>query len=244
MQLDGIALDARDAAARIDHTVLAPDATRADMEKACAVARSYGFRAVFTNPYWSPLVAELLDGSGIAAGISAAFPLGSISTESKVREVMDVVERLDGKPCAVDMVTNIGLLKEKRYADYTADIRAVVRAVQGRAMEVKAILETSLLTPEEIRAACLCAAEASADYAKTSTGRAGAPSLEHIAIMKAALPPSVGVKFSGFGTLNAPELAICAFALGADLLGSPCGDVIVDALSSRYAALRVSLNAG
>lgn len=244
MRLDGIVLDAREAAARIDHTVLAPDATRADMEKACAAARDYGFRAVFTNPYWSPLVASLLDGSGIAAGISAAFPLGCISTASKVREVMDVVERLDGKPCAVDVVANIGLLKEKRYADYTADIRAVVRAAEGRTIEIKAILETSLLTPEEIRAACLCAAEAGVNYAKTSTGRAGAPSLGHIGLMKAALPPSVGVKFSGFGTLNAPELAICAFMLGADLLGSPCGNLIADALSSRYAALRVSLNAG
>lgn len=243
MRINGLDLTPSAVARRIDHTVLAPDATRADMEKACGLARDYGFRAVFTNPYWTPLIAELLDGSGIAAGISAAFPLGSISTESKIREVMDVVERLDGKPCAVDMVTNIALLKEKRYADYTADIRAVVRAVEGRAAEVKAILETSLLAPDEIRAACLCAAEAGANDAKTSTGRAGAPSLAHIGIMKAALPPSVGVKFSGFGTLNAPELAICAFALGADLLGSPCGDAIVDAIASRYASLSVSLNA-
>ena len=75
MRINGTVWSARDIAARIDHTVLAPDATRKDMENACALARAYGFKAVFTNPYWTPLVAELLDGSGIAAGISAAFPM-------------------------------------------------------------------------------------------------------------------------------------------------------------------------
>ena len=95
MRINGTVWSARDIAARIDHTVLAPDATRKDMENACALARAYGFKAVFTNPYWTPLVAELLDGSGIAAGISAAFPLGSLSTDAKVAEVMDAVARVD-----------------------------------------------------------------------------------------------------------------------------------------------------
>ncbi|MFQ8737871.1 MAG: hypothetical protein ACLSAH_19320 [Bilophila wadsworthia] len=145
MRINGTVWSARDIAARIDHTVLAPDATRKDMENACALARAYGFKAVFTNPYWTPLVAELLDGSGIAAGISAAFPLGSLSTDAKVAEVMDAVARVDGKPCAVDMVTNIALLKEGHFDDYTRDIAAVVNAVEGRGIIVKAILETSLL---------------------------------------------------------------------------------------------------
>ena len=205
------------------------------MENACALARAYGFKAVFTNPYWTPLIAELLDGSGIAAGISAAFPLGSLSTDAKVAEVMDAVARVDGKPCAVDMVTNIALLKEGHFADYTRDIAAVVNAVEGRGIIVKAILETSLLNAEEIRTACRCAAEAGVEFVKTSTGRAGAPALSHIRIMREALPAHVGIKFSGFGTLNAPELALWAFFLGADVLGSPCGDVVVDVLSSGYA---------
>lgn len=235
MRINGTLWSARDIAARIDHTVLAPDATRADMEKACSLAREYGFKAVFTNPYWTPLVAELLDGSGVAAGVSAAFPLGSLSTEAKVAEVMDAVEQVGGKPCAVDMVTNIGLLKEGRFDAYTRDIAAVVGAVEGRGIVVKAILETSLLDAEEIRTACRCAAEAGVDYVKTSTGRAGAPALSHIRVMREALPEGVGVKFSGFGTLNAPELALWAFFLGADVLGSPCGNVLVDTLASGYA---------
>ena len=170
MRINGTVWSARDIAARIDHTVLAPDATRKDMENACVLARAYGFKAVFTNPYWTPLVAELLDGSGIAAGISAAFPLGSLSTDAKVAEVMDAVARVDGKPCAVDMVTNIALLKEGHFDDYTRDIAAVVNAVEGRGIIVKAILETSLLNAEEIRTACRCAAEAGVDFVKTSTG--------------------------------------------------------------------------
>ena len=136
MRINGTVWSARDIAARIDHTVLAPDATRKDMENACALARAYGFKAVFTNPYWTPLIAELLDGSGIAAGISAAFPLGSLSTDAKVAEVMDAVARVDGKPCAVDMVTNIALLKEGHFDDYTRDIAAVVNAVEGRGIAV------------------------------------------------------------------------------------------------------------
>ena len=79
------------------------------------------------------------------------------------------------------------------------------------------------------------AAEAGVDYVKTSTGRAGAPALSHIRVMREALPEGVGVKFSGFGTLNAPELALWAFFLGADVLGSPCGNVLVDTLASGYA---------
>ena len=217
MRINGTVWSARDIAARIDHTVLAPDATRKDMENACALARAYGFKAVFTNPYWTPLVAELL------------------STDAKVAEVMDAVARVDGKPCAVDMVTNIALLKEGHFDDYTRDIAAVVNAVEGRGIIVKAILETSLLNAEEIRTACRCAAEAGVDFVKTSTGRAGAPALSHIRIMREALPAHVGIKFSGFGTLNAPELALWAFFLGADVLGSPCGDVVVDVLSSGYA---------
>ena len=213
MRINGTVWSARDIAARIDHTVLAPDATRKDMENACALARAYGFKAVFKNPYWTPLVAELLDGSGIAAGISAAFPLGSLSTDAKVAEVMDAVARVDGKPCAVDMVTDIALLKEGHFDDYTRDIAAVVNAVEGRGIIVKAILETSLLNAEEIRTACRCAAEAGVDFVKTSTGRAGAPALSHIRIMREALPAHVGIKFSGFGTLNAPELALWAFFL-------------------------------
>lgn len=92
---------------------------RKDMESACVLAWAYGFKAVFTSPYWTPLIAELLGGSGIAAGVSAAFPLGSLSTDAEVVEIMDIVVHVDGKPCAVDMVINIALLKEGYFDDYT-----------------------------------------------------------------------------------------------------------------------------
>ena len=137
MRINGTVWSARDIAAHIDHTVLAPDATRKDMENACALARAYGFKAVFTNPYWTPLVAGLLEGSGVAAGISAAFPLGSLSADAKVAEVMDAVARIDGRPCAVDMVANIALLKEGDFAGYTRDIATVVNAVKGRGIIVE-----------------------------------------------------------------------------------------------------------
>ena len=238
MIIEGKTWTRQEIASRIDHTVLAPDAVRSDVEQACTQARAYGFKAVFTNPYWTPLAAELLEGSGVAAGISAAFPLGSLSSAAKALEVEETLRRVKDRLCAVDMMTNEALLKEKRYAQYTEDIREVVKAASGRpGMVVKAIVETSLLEPEEIRAACACAAEAGVDFVKTSTGRGGAPNLFHIRIMKESLPPEVGVKFSGFGVHDCAELAFLAFVMGADLIGTPRGPFIVDALCDRYALL-------
>ena len=238
MKIAGKTWTALEIASRIDHTVLAPDAAAKDVEKACEEARKYRFKSVFTNPFWTPLVADLLDGTGIAAGISAAFPLGSISTKSKVLEVEDALNSAKGRLCAVDMVTNIGMLKEKRYAAYTADIAEVVRTAHDCAgTVVKAILETSLLSPEEIAVACRCASEAGVDFVKTSTGRSGPPLLSHIRIMRQAAAPGVGVKFSGFGTHNSAELACFAFMLGADLLGTPQGPYLVDMLTGDYEEL-------
>ncbi len=228
-------------AAHIDHTVLAPDAVRADIENACKAAREYHFHSVFTNPFWTPLVAELLEGTGVAAGISTAFPLGALSTREKVLSVREVLVQTKGKLCAVDMVTNIGLLKESCWDSYRDDIRAVVVAAReygGEKTEVKAILETSLLSDDELRTACVCAAEAGVNFVKTSTGRGGVPRLTHISIMKSSVPSGVGVKFSGFGTHNSAELAFMAFTLGADLLGSPQGPFLVDELCGRYASLK------
>ncbi len=235
MKIAGKKWTAREIASRIDHTVLAPDATARDVEKACDEARTYRFKSVFTNPVWTPLVAELLDGTGIAAGISAAFPLGAISTKAKALEVEDAINGAKGRLCAVDMVTNIGMLKEKRYAGYAADIAAIVKIARAHeGTVVKAILETSLLSDEEIAIACRCASEAGVDFVKTSTGRNGPPLLSHIRIMKQAVAPGVGVKFSGFGTHNSAELACFAFMLGADLLGTPQGPFLVDRLTGDY----------
>ncbi|MBP3730823.1 MAG: deoxyribose-phosphate aldolase [Mailhella sp.] len=241
MRINGKEWTAGDVASRIDHTVLSADATRADIERACALARSYGFKAVFTLPYWSSLVADLLEGSGVATGIPLAFPLGAMPAEAKIAETYAVMEIIAGRPCSVDVVANVSLLKEKRYREYTEDIRGVVKAASEQSgVVIKVILETAMLTDEEIVAGCKCAAEAGVHYAKTSTGRGGMPRLEHIGIMRRALPAEIGIKFSGFGTLNSAELAMMAFILGADLLGSPQGNVIVDKLCGVYGSLEFS----
>jgi len=233
---------AKDIAGRLDHTVLAPDATLAMIEKACELGRKYVFKSVVTNPCWAPTVAGLLKGSPVEACSVAAFPLGNTTTRNKVAEVAEIAALTEVHPLiSIDVVANLSLLKDKQYAAYTADMKAVVDTVKERGVSVKAILETALLSENEIAIACKCAVDAGITCVKTSTGRGGPPSLSHIALMRRSIPDNVLVKFSGFGTLNSPELAIMAFLLGADLLGTPQGDLITDTLSQQFVMLKAQL---
>jgi len=234
MRLQGKLWSASEIAARIDHTLLAPDATQADIELACDRGRKYGFNSVCVNPFWAPLVAEKLRGTSVKACSTIAFPLGNISTASKIAEGAEVWKKIAGHPCDMDFVSNISLLKDKQYDAYTRDMREFTDAMAQMGVNVKVILETGLLSDDEIRTACKCAVTAGVPCVKTSTGRAGPPSLDHIILMRANVPDSVKIKFSGFGTVNAPELALWGLLLGADLLGSPLGHLITDTLSGRY----------
>lgn len=240
MKLNGIALARPDLAARIDHTVLSPAATEQEVAESCALAVKHGFRAVFTNPYWSAFVAERLEGTGVMTGVSAAFPLGALPSRAKAAEVAAVLEEIGTRPVSVDVVANTGLLKQGLHAAYTEDLRAVASVAAAHGAECKVIIETALLGDEEIRVAAACAVEAGAAFVKTSTGRNGPPRLRDIAIMRAAMPPGAGIKFSGFGTHNGPEIAAMALAMGADLLGTPQGDVLLEALCGDYADMDIT----
>ncbi len=182
-------------AALIDHTLLKPEATAADIQKLCAEARHYRFASVCVNPCWVSLGARELAGSGVNVCTVAGFPLGA--SASAVKSFEAGVALRDGAR-EIDMVLNIGCLRGGSYDAVRDDIAAVVETAHLGGASVKVILETSLLTTEEKLAACRLAQEAGADFVKTSTGfsLAGATA-EDVTLMRRAVGPVMGVKASG-----------------------------------------------
>ena len=180
----------------IDHTLLKPDATAADVEKLCAEARQHGFFSVCVNPVFVPQVKKLLQGSTVKVCCVVGFPLGAQDPQIKLLEARKAIR--EGAQ-EVDMVVNVGALKGKDDALVLRDIRGVVEACKdGRALS-KVILETALLTDEEKVRACELSMRAGADYVKTSTGfSSGGATAEDIALMaRTVAPRKLGVKASG-----------------------------------------------
>jgi deoxyribose-phosphate aldolase len=150
----------------MDHTVLKADTTKETLKRFCDEAKEYGFASVCVNPANVPFVAEQLKGSKVAVCSVIGFPLGACTTFIKALEALEAVKNGAGE---VDMVINIGALKDKDYDYVKKDIEAVVNAAHPQA-EVKVIIETCFLTDEEKVTACKLAKDAGADFVKTSTG--------------------------------------------------------------------------
>lgn len=212
----------RELAAVIDHTLLKPDATIAQIAKICQEAREYYFKSVCINPYWVPYAAKLLNDSSVKVCTVIGFPLGATTTAAKAR---DAAEAVAAGAAEVDMVQNIGALKSGDYQTVLEDIRAVVRAVQGKAI-VKVILETGLLNDSEKIKSCQLAVESGADFVKTSTGfGAGGATVADIALMRRTVGPDFGVKASG--GVRDYETAMAMIQAGANRIGTSSGVAIV-----------------
>jgi len=239
MIINGIEYTQKKLAGMIDQTLLAADATEIQIRDLCRTARRYEFKSVCTNLYWTPIVTEELKDSCVDVCFVVGYPLGSVPTSCKVFEAREGIRLVAGKSAAIDMVTNIGLLKDKNYKQYTSDIQQVVAAGHDRGLEVKAILETGALTEDEIRKACACAAEAGVDFVKTSTGRGAMPLVKDVIVMKSAVPAKVGIKYSGFGNVNPTQLTIMGIKAGASRLGSPVGAMIVEEAEKYYGSLNI-----
>ncbi len=180
-------------ASMIDHTCLKPEATRAQIEKLCTEAKQYGFATVCVNPFRVAMCAELLKGSRVKVCTVIGFPLGANRAEVKALETVRACA--DGAE-EIDMVINIGALKDGNLAAVENDISSVVKAAQGR--PVKVILETALLTDAEIKSACAVAIIAGADFVKTSTGFGpGGATIAHVKLMKETVGNQLEVKASG-----------------------------------------------
>ncbi|MBZ0267396.1 deoxyribose-phosphate aldolase [bacterium] len=212
----------------IDHTILKPDAPRADLERLCAEARANRFASVCVQPWWVPLCADLLAGSSVKVCTVIGFPHGMNKPETKAFEGRRAIE--DGAT-ELDMVINIGALKSKDLGTVERDIRGVVETAHPRAT-VKVIMETAYLTDEEKAEGCALAKAAGADYVKTSTGFAsGGATVEDVALMRRVVGEDMGVKAAG-GIRDA-EIARRMIEAGATRLGASASLEIVRGSGSR-----------
>jgi deoxyribose-phosphate aldolase len=182
-------------AAVLDHTLLKPEATRAQVIQLCEEAAAYRFACAMVNPYWCGLASSVLAGTGVPVGVVVGFPLGASLTSSK-RDETERLLRLGAHD--VDMVMNIGLLKSGEYEAVQQDIHNIVELAHGSGAIVKVILETCLLTMEEKLRASELAMAAGADFLKTSTGfSTGGAKAEDIGLMRGVAGGRCGVKASG-----------------------------------------------
>ena len=212
----------QDLAKYIDHTLLKPDATAAQIGKLCAEAVEYGFASVCVNSCYASLAAKLLAGTDVAVCCVIGFPLGACTSEAKAFEAADAVKNGAKE---IDMVINVGAAKDGRWDAVEADIAAVVQAIDGRAL-LKVIIETCLLTDEEKLEACRAAVRAGADFVKTSTGfsKAGATAAD-VALMRRTVGPDVGVKAAG--GIRSYADAIAMIEAGAIRIGASAGIAIL-----------------
>jgi len=202
----------------IDHTLLKPQATKADIQKLCAEAKEYGFASVCVNPYHVLWAASLLQDSSVKVCTVIGFPLGASNRRTKIFEAEKAL--LEGAQ-ELDMVINLGALKENNYSLVANEIRGIVKATEGKAL-VKVIIETCYLTTEEKTRVCLLAKEEGADFVKTSTGfGSGGAVVEDVQLMRQIVGPQMGVKASG-GIRRLAE-AKAMIAAGANRLGTSAG---------------------
>jgi len=200
----------------IDHTLLKPEATPAEIERLCAEAAEHSFATVCVNPIYVALAANLLHGTPVAVCTVAGFPLGATSTPVKRFEALQV---LDDGATEVDMVIPIGRLKAGQHDVVRDDIYALAQLCHEQGALLKVILENALLTDEEKVSACRLAVEAGADFVKTSTGfaRSGA-TVADVALMRRTVGPEIGVKAAGGIRTYADALAM--IEAGANRLGA------------------------
>jgi deoxyribose-phosphate aldolase len=210
-------------ASMIDHTILKPDATPEEIVRLCGEAKKYKFASVCVNPSYVTLCSELLKATDVKVCTVIGFPLGATTAESKVFEAEQAINNGAGE---VDMVLNIGRLKQGDDGYVYNDILRVVQAAKNGKAVTKVILETCLLTDDEKIKACLICKYAGADFVKTSTGFSkGGATTSDVALMKFVVGNNISVKASG--GIRTRKDADDMIAAGADRIGASAGISIV-----------------
>lgn len=199
----------------IDHTLLKPDATFEQIKTLCEEATTYRFYSVCVNPAWVKTAKQLLKGSDVKVCTVVGFPLGASTTETKVFETKNAIENGADE---IDMVINIGAFKSGEASFVQREIENIVEATKKQAI-VKVIIETGLLSDDEIKKACSLVERAQANFVKTSTGfTAEGAKLEHILLMKSVVEDRIGIKASG--GIRSLEFAKKLIQAGATRIGS------------------------
>ncbi len=226
-------MDLTEIAARIDQTALYPDLNEAGVRLLCDEAEKYGFYRVFIPPCRVPLAVELLRQTPVMVGSVVGFPFGYTTSDLKAIEATKLIE---AGAADIDMVINLGLVKDGRWTEVAADIAAVCAAAKKIhvpfEVTVKVIIETALLDEEEKVRAARTVKEAGADYVKTSTGYASTGAVAaDVALLRATVGPSFGVKASG-GIRTAVQFHEMV-AAGADRIGTSAGVTIMEEEAGR-----------
>jgi deoxyribose-phosphate aldolase len=211
----------------IDHTILKPDTTKAQVKTICDEAKKYQFASVCVNQYNTAFVKNELKDSDVKVCTVVGFPLGAVTKDVKAFETKQAIA--DGAD-EIDMVINIGALKDGLEDEVYEDIKAVVEAAAGAT--VKVIIETCLLTDEQKETACKLAVKAKADFVKTSTGFSnGGATVEDVRLMKEAVEGQAKVKASG--GVRDYEDAMAVIEAGADRIGASSGVAIMNNQTSN-----------
>ncbi len=207
----------------IDHTLLKPEASHADIVKLCAEAAEHHFKSVCVNPVWVETAKKALLGTGVLTCTVVGFPLGTHNTDVKVFEARGAT--MDGAD-EVDMVINIASARALDRDALVSDISAVAEVVHEAESLLKVIIETSLLSDDEKILACEAAVEAGADFVKTSTGfNGGGATAQDVALMRKTVGADIGVKASG--GVRTREKALEMIEAGATRIGTSSGIAIV-----------------
>jgi deoxyribose-phosphate aldolase len=210
-------------ASYIDHTLLKPEASEAEVLQICAEAAEYKFKSVCVNPIWVKTVTKALKGTGVLTCSVIGFPLGATPSDVKAFEARGAV--LDGAD-EIDMVINIAAARAGDKGALVDDITAVAEAVHAGGAILKVIIETSLLNDEQKVLACQASVESGADFVKTSTGfNGGGATVDDVALMRKTVGPDLGVKASG-GVRSLAD-AQAMIAAGATRIGASSGIAIV-----------------
>ena len=205
----------------IDHTILKPETTKAQILTLCEEAKQFNFASVCVNPTWVATCANELKGTDVKVCTVIGFPLGATFKEVKAYETKLAIEKGASE---IDMVINVGAAKDQNWELVYEDIKAVVEAANG--VLVKVIIETCLLTDEEKVKACEMAVKAGAHFVKTSTGfSTGGATAADVALMRQTVGESVGVKASG-GVRTAEDMKVMVEA-GANRIGTSGGVSLV-----------------
>ncbi|MBO1307652.1 deoxyribose-phosphate aldolase [Enterococcus sp. 669A] len=210
----------------IDHTLLKADSTKVQIEQLCQEASEYGFKSVCVNPYWVSTANELLKDTDVLVCTVIGFPLGASTKEAKVFEAEDALAKGADE---LDMVINIGALKDKNDEYVKNEIKALADTAHKAEKILKVIIETSLLTEEEKVRVSHLSLEAGADFVKTSTGfSTGGATVTDVALMRKTVGPDMGVKASG--GVKSAETAQQMIEAGATRLGTSSGIEIMSGI--------------